>query len=196
MERWLCRPYWLLELIEIENELIPLGLVVALVVCLVALPLALSSYLSLWFQAYLTGAEIRLSTLLLMSLRGVDPKAIVSSKVMAVQAGLPPIPAEMEALVLAGGDISRVMLALIAASRANIQLDWDTAAAIDLAGRDILEAVQTSVIPKVILCPIPAPDCPDTLCGVAKDGIQLKVRVLVTVRTNLLQLIGARQKLP
>ena len=171
--------------------MIPLWLVIVLVVCLVGFPLALSSYLSLWFQAYLTGAEIRLWMLFLMSLRKVDPKAIVRSKVMAVQAGLPPIPtAEMEALVLAGGDISRVMLALIAASRANIQLDWDTAAAIDLAGRDILEAVQTSVIPKVILCPIPAPDCPDTLCGVAKDGIQLKVRVLVTVRTNLLQLIG------
>lgn len=126
-----------------------------------------------------------------MSLRQVDPKTIVRSKVMAVQAGLPEIPTnELEALQLAGGDVPKVVLALIAASRANIDLNWDTAAAINLAGRDVLEAVQTSVIPKVIPCPTPSTDSADTLYGVAKDGIQLKVRVLVTVRTNLLQLIG------
>jgi uncharacterized protein YqfA (UPF0365 family) len=89
-----------------------------------------------------------------------------------------------------GSSISWWRFAARDASRANIRLDWDTAAAIDLAGRDVLEAVQTSVIPKVILCPIPTAGSPDTLYGVAKDGIQLKVRVLVTVRTNLQQLIG------
>jgi uncharacterized protein YqfA (UPF0365 family) len=150
-----------------------------------------SGYLSLWLQARLTGADIRMWTLLMMSLRKVDPRMIVRSKVMAAQAGLPDIPTnELEALFLAGGDVPRVILALIAASRANIDLEWDTAAAIDLAGRDVLEAVQTSVIPKVILCPIPTAGSADTLYGVAKDGIQLKVRVLVTVRTNLQQLIG------
>lgn len=84
----------------------------------------------------------------------------------------------------------RVTFALIAAHRANIALDWGTACAIDLAGRDILEAVQVSVNPKVIDCPDPKSGRGTTLDGVAKDGIQLKVRVRVTVRTNLLQLIG------
>lgn len=151
----------------------------------------LSGYLSLWLQAYSSGASIGLWSLIMMSLRQVDPRAVVRSKVMAVQARLPAIPTrEMEALVLAGGNLPRVLLALVAASRANIMLAWDTAAAIDLAGRDILEAVQTSVIPKVILCPLPEDGSDGTLTGVAKDGIQLKVRVLVTVRTNLNQLIG------
>jgi uncharacterized protein YqfA (UPF0365 family) len=95
----------------------------------------------------------------------------------------------MEAHYLAGGNVQRLIRALIAAHRARIELDWDTAAAIDLAGRNVLEAVQTSVDPKVI-------DCPDpkqgriTLDGVAKDGIQLKARARVTVRTNLSQLVG------
>lgn len=150
-----------------------------------------SNYISLWLQAYFAGASIRLWTLFMMSLRKVDPKVIVRCKVMAAQAGLPTIPTKaIEAQYLAGGDVHRVTLALIAASRANIALDWDTASAIDLAGRDILDAVQTSVIPKVIYCPVQEPGSPKTLYGVAMDGIQLKVTVLVTVRTNLSQLIG------
>jgi uncharacterized protein YqfA (UPF0365 family) len=107
-----------------------------------------------------------------------------------VQAGLKGITTEdMEAHYLAGGNVRRLVQSLIAAHRAKIELDWQTAAAIDLAGRNIVEAVQTSVDPKVI-------DCPDphrgrrTLDGVAKDGIQLKARARVTVRTNLSQLIG------
>lgn len=164
---------------------------IALAVCLVGILFLLSGYISLWVQAYATGAKIPFLNLMLMSLRQVDPRTIVRSKVMAVQAGLPEIPtSELEALLLAGGDVPRVVLAIIAASRANIDLTWDTAAAINLAGRDVLEAVQTSVIPKVIQCPTPTSDSTDSLYGVAKDGIQLKVRVLVTVRTNLLQLIG------
>jgi uncharacterized protein YqfA (UPF0365 family) len=91
---------------------------------------------------------------------------------------------------LAGGDIHRVTLALIAADRAGICLDWTTAAAIDLAGRDVMEAVRVSVNPKVIDCPDPKDGGDGTLYGVAKDGIQLKVRVRVTVRTNLSQLVG------
>ncbi|WP_231742682.1 flotillin-like FloA family protein [Polystyrenella longa] len=153
--------------------------------------LLLARYLSLWLQAYVTGTGIKLLTLFLMSLRKVNPEVIVRSKVMAVQAGLTTISTNaIEAQYLAGGDVPRIMLALISAQRANIALDWDTAAAIDLAGRDILEAVQISVNPKVINCPIQESEGLSTLDGFAKDGIQLKVRALVTVRTNLLQLVG------
>ncbi len=148
-------------------------------------------YFSLWLQAYVTGTHISLLSLVLMSLRGVNPRTIVQCKVMAVQAGLNDIPTNaIESQYLAGGNVQRVTLALIAAQRAGIDLDWNTAAAIDLAGRDILEAVQLSVNPKVIFCPDPAVGHGDTLSGVAKDGIQLKVRVRVTVRTDIAQLIG------
>jgi uncharacterized protein YqfA (UPF0365 family) len=110
---------------------------------------------------------------------------------MAVQAGLVDFPTStIEAQILAGGNVQRVTHALIAAHRAGIDLDWNTAAAIDLAGRDILEAVQLSVNPKVISCPNPEDGRGGTLVGVAKDGIQLKVRVQVTVRTNLSGLVG------
>jgi uncharacterized protein YqfA (UPF0365 family) len=130
-------------------------------------------------------------SLMLMTLRGVDAREIVDSKVMAVQAGLTHHSTRgMEAHYLAGGNVEGVTRALVVAHRANIPLDWDTAAAIDLAGRDILEAVQTSVSPKGIDCPAITERVQATIDGVAKDGIQLKVRVRVTVRTNLLQLIG------
>lgn len=110
---------------------------------------------------------------------------------MAVQSGqLELATSVIEAQYLAGGDIRRVTLAVIAADRAGIHLDWDTAAAIDLAGRDILEAVTTSVRPRVIFCPDPTDARSDVLYGVARDGIQLKVSVRVTVRTNLKQLVG------
>lgn len=147
-------------------------------------------YFNLWIRAFTTRAKIDPFTLVFMSLRKVNPNAIVDAKITAVQAGLPHIPTRaFEAHYLAGGNIQRVVRALVAAHRANIDLDWDTASAIDLAGRDVLEAVRTSVDPKVI-------DCPDprlgrtTLDGVAKDGIQLKARARVTVRTNLSQLVG------
>jgi uncharacterized protein YqfA (UPF0365 family) len=148
-------------------------------------------YFSLWLQAYFTGTGISFLDLILMSLRNIDPKVIVQAKVMAVQSGLvAPSPGAHEAHYLAGGDVHRVTLALIIASRAGICLDWDTAAAIDLAGRDIMDAVMVSVNPKVINCPDPTAGLGDTLYAVAKDGIQLKVRVQVTVRANLEQLVG------
>jgi uncharacterized protein YqfA (UPF0365 family) len=147
-------------------------------------------YFKLWLRAFVTRAKIGPLNLVFMSLRKVNPNIIVDSKITAVQAGLSGITTEaMEAHYLAGGNVRRLVQSLIAAHRAKIDLDWDTAAAIDLAGRNVLEAVQTSVDPKVI-------DCPDTrtgrmtLDGVAKDGIQLKARARVTVRTNLSQLIG------
>lgn len=153
--------------------------------------LVVSRYFSLWLQAYVTGTRIGLLSLVLMSLRRVDPKVIVRCKVIAVQGGLPDFSTSaMESQYLAGGNVQRVTLALIAAHRAGIDLDWNTAAVIDLAGRDILEAVRVSVNPKVIYCPDPRTGGGDTLDGVSQDGIQLKVRVRVTVRTNLRQLVG------
>jgi uncharacterized protein YqfA (UPF0365 family) len=147
-------------------------------------------YFNLWLRAFVTRARIGPLSLVFMSLRKVNPNLIVDAKISAVQAGITDIPTSaLEAHYLAGGNVTRVIRALIAAHRASIDLDWDTAAAIDIAGRDVLEAVRTSVDPKVI-------DCPDTrhgrttLDGVAKDGIQLKARARVTVRTNLGQLIG------
>lgn len=153
--------------------------------------LIVSRYFTLWLRAYTSGTRISLPSLVLMSLRKVDPHVIVQCKVMAVQAGIAEIPTNgMEAQYLAGGNILRVTSALIVAHRAGIKLDWNTASAIDLSGRDVLEAVQVSVYPKVIHCPDPADGRGETLDGVARDGIQLKVRVRVTVRTNIAQLIG------
>jgi uncharacterized protein YqfA (UPF0365 family) len=147
-------------------------------------------YFKLWLQAFVTRAKIGPLHLVFMSLRKVNPHVIVDTKIMAVQAGLKDIETDaLEAHYLAGGNIRRVVQAMIAAQRARIDLNWDTAAAIDLAGRNVLEAVQTSVDPKVIDCPDPRRGR-DTLDGVAKNGIQLKARARVTVRTNLEQLIG------
>ena len=167
------------------------GVSIAAMIFGVLLVVVVSQYSLIWLQAYLTGTHIRLLSLVAMSLRRVDPNVIVRSKVMAVQAGLTDFSTEaIEAQYLAGGDVHRVTLALIAANRAGIDLEWSTAAAVDLAGRDVLEAVQVSVNPKVIDCPDPAAGRGDTLSGVAKDGVQLRVRVRVTVRTDLSQLIG------
>jgi uncharacterized protein YqfA (UPF0365 family) len=146
---------------------------------------------NLWLRAFVSRAQINPITLAFMSLRKVNPNVIVDAKIMAVQAGLTDVTTGgLEAHFLAGGNVRRCVQALIAAHRAKIDLNWDIAAAIDLAGRNVLEAVQTSVNPKVI-------DCPDvkrggrlTLDGVAKNGIQLKARARVTVRTNIAQLIG------
>lgn len=150
-------------------------------------------YFNLWLRSFVTRAKIGPIALVMMALRKINPNAIVQSKIMAVQAGLTTITTEdMEAHYLAGGNVERVVRSLIASHRANIELDWDTAAAIDLAGRNVLEAVRTSVDPKVIDCPDPAKSTGGrtTLDGVAKDGIQLKARARVTVRTNLQQLVG------
>jgi uncharacterized protein YqfA (UPF0365 family) len=148
------------------------------------------SYGRLWFQAYWSKARVTFFELLGMSLRKVNARTIVQARIMAAQAGLGDITSrKLEAHSLAGGDVPRVIRALIAAQRADLDLDFDRACAIDLAGRDVLDAVQTSVNPKVI-------DCPDTASGkttlsaVAKNGVELKIRARVTVRTNLQQLIG------
>jgi uncharacterized protein YqfA (UPF0365 family) len=150
-------------------------------------------YLGLWIQCKFTGTKISLPDLVMMSLRKVNPTIIVRSLIMAVQAGLlrdyPLTRRQLEAHYLAGGNVPNCVKALIAAHRASIPLDWETAAAIDLAGRDLLDAVRTSVYPKVIDCPDPKKKA-GTLDAVAGDGIQLKARARVTVRTNLQQIIG------
>jgi uncharacterized protein YqfA (UPF0365 family) len=154
----------------------------------------LARYLRLWIQSYASSAGIGLFDLVAMSFKKVNPAVIVRSKIMAVQAGLGDSSGvtgqALEAHYLAGGRVPLVVQALIAANKAKIaELDFKRAAAIDLAGRNVREAVQTSVYPKVI-------DCPgrnsgrESLDAVAKDGIQLKVKARVTVRTNLYQLIG------
>ena len=144
----------------------------------------------------MSSANISLLSLIGMSFRRVDARLIVQGKIMAVQAG---IGAEketgvttrrLEAHYLAGGNVPNVIKAIIAAHRADIDLDFDRAAAIDLAGRDVLDAVQTSVYPKVIDCPDPKRSSRTTLSAIAKNGVELKVRARVTVRTNIGQLIG------
>jgi uncharacterized protein YqfA (UPF0365 family) len=149
------------------------------------------NYGQLWFQAYWSKAQVTFLDLLGMSLRKVNARTIVQARIMAIQAGLGPdiTPRRLEAHSLAGGDVPRVIRALIAAQRADLDLDFDRACAIDLAGRDVLDAVQTSVNPKVIDCPDTASGKPN-LSAVARNGVELKIRARVTVRTNLQQLIG------
>lgn len=159
-------------------------------ICLVFLFL-FGKYFKLWLRAFMSGAYINPIRLVIMALQKVNPHVIVDSNIMSVQAGLDKVSADqMAAHYLAGGNVRRLIRALIAAQRARIELDWNTAAAIDLAGRDVFEAVQTSVDPKVIDCPDSRKEGRSTLDGVAKDGVQLKARARVTVRTNLAQLVG------
>ena len=146
-------------------------------------------FLNLWIQAITSGAQVSILSLIAMRLRKVDPRVIVLSRIRAVQAGLNISTRQLESHYLSGGNVPRVITALIAADRAKINLPFDTACAIDLAGRDILDAVHTSVNPKVIDCPDPAKGR-ETIDAVAQDGIQLKVKARITVRTNIARLVG------
>lgn len=165
-----------------------IGLIILGVVVLIAFMLILK-FARLWIQAFFARAEVRLSELIGMWLRKVDARIIVISKITAVQAGLKLTTRDLESHYLAGGRVPNVVRALIAANRANITLSFKTATAIDLAGRDILDAVTTSVKPKVIDCPDPAKGR-ETIDAVAQDGIQLKAKARVTVRMNIDRLIG------
>ena len=147
-------------------------------------------YANLYIRSVLTGAGIGLFDMFAMSLRKVDPAVIVNAKVMLVQARIEAIERrDLEAHLLAGGRVLRLVQAMISANRAGIDLDFRTAAGIDLAGRDLLDAVKTSVTPKVIDCPNPASG-KTTIAAVAKDGIQVLARARVTVRTNIARLVG------
>jgi uncharacterized protein YqfA (UPF0365 family) len=158
--------------------------------------LLMAKYIGLWIQAKTSNARVSMPSLIGMGFRQVDPRIIVNAKIMATQAGLDisepngVTTNRLEAHYLAGGHVMRVIQAIIAAQRARIDLGFDRAVAIDLAGRDCLDAVQTSVNPKVIDCPDPRRSGKDFLSAVAKNGVELKVRARVTVRTNLDQLIG------
>jgi len=147
--------------------------------------LFLFSYLipiRLWLAARFAGAHVSLATLIGMRFRRVPPKVVVEPRISAVRAGLDiPVP-PLESHYLAGGNVAKVVYALISADKAGIELDFQRAAAIDLAGRDVLEAVKMSVNPKVITTPVVA--------AVAKDGIQLKAVSRVTVRANIDRLVG------
>jgi uncharacterized protein YqfA (UPF0365 family) len=147
------------------------------------------SFFNLWIQALFTGAKVGFLDLIGMKLRKVDYAMIVRQKIALVQAGVKVDNEELEAHYLARGNVPKVATAVIAAHKAGIDLPWRIAAAIDLAGRDILDAVKTSVNPKVIDCPDPSKGRP-TLDGVCKNGIQLKARARVTVRTKLDRLVG------
>jgi uncharacterized protein YqfA (UPF0365 family) len=147
------------------------------------------SFLRLWIQCFLTSAKIGIFDLVGMKLRNVDYGMIVRQKISLVQAGVKVSTQELEAHYLSRGNVPKTAAAVIAAHKAGIDLPWRIAAAIDLAGRDVLDAVKTSVNPKVIDCPDPAKGRP-TLDGVCKNGIQLRARARVTVRTKLDRLVG------
>ena len=172
------------------------GLILVSFLILMSVMAVVITYGTLWFQAYMSSADVSILSLVGMGFRQVNSKIIVHAKIMVAQAGLDigqiagiSTP-RLEAHYLAGGDVMKVIHAIIAAHRADIDLDFDRAAAIDLAGRDVLDAVRTSVYPKVIDCPDASRSGKSTLSAIAKDGVELRIRTRVTVRTNLEQLIG------
>ncbi len=169
----------------------PIVMVLALILLLGLLifSVVLISFFRLWLRALLSGASVSLASLVGMSLRRINPNVIVDSRIMAVKSGLNLSTNELETHYLAGGDVVRVVRALIAANKANIELSFKQSTAIDLAGRDVLDAVQTSVRPKVIDAPDPSKGA-STVAAVAMDGIQLKAKARVTVRTNINRLVG------
>ena len=172
----------------LPKELAVVGVIFGGIILLIML-LMMFKYGWLYIQALASGAPVPLIQLVGMTLRRVNARVVVQSRIMSKKAGLEILTPPLEAHYLAGGNVVNVVCALIAANKANIDLTFQQACAIDLAGRDVLDAVKTSVNPKVI-------DCPDakrgrlTIDAVAKDGIQLKVKARVTVRANLPRLVG------
>jgi uncharacterized protein YqfA (UPF0365 family) len=180
----LFRPWLAVDLPGLDVILLVVGLIVVLIVLAFFF-----KFFKLWIQSYFSGARISILELVGMWLRKVDAGVIVRSKIALVQAGLTIDTKNLEAHYLAGGNVIAVMRAMIAADRARIPMDFHTAAGIDLAGRDVVDAIQTSVNPKVIDCPDPKKDKRE-VAAVARDGIQVLARARVTVRTNLKQLVG------
>jgi len=155
------------------------------------------SFFSVWLRASLAGAPVGMLNLWAMKLRGVPFSLIVDARIRAKKAGIPLLVDDVEAQYLAGGNVIDCVHALIAAQKAGIALDWQRACAIDLAtkgsGKSVEEAVRTSVDPKVIDCPNPQSGR-TTIDGVAKDGIQVKVKARVTVRTHLDRFVGGAKE--
>ena len=163
---------------------------VALSIALLIFLFVFLRYANLYVRSVLTKAGVGLLDMVAMSLRRVSPATIVNARVNLVQARIADIDKrDLEAHFLAGGNIERVVRALIAADRAGLGLDFRTAAGIDLAGRDVLDAVRTSVTPKVIDCPNPASGKSE-VAAVAKNGIQVLAKARITVRTNISRLVG------
>ena len=179
------------RILAAENPTRMIGVAVLVILIFMGLVffLLFLKFFRLWLQAKLSRADVKFSELIGMWLRKVDTRIIVISKITAVQAGLELTTRDLESHYLAGGRVPNVVRALIAANRANIELTLKTATAIDLAGRDILDAVQTSVNPKVIDCPDPKKG-KQTVDAVAQDGIQLQAKARVTVRANIQRLVG------
>ncbi len=178
-------------LAEITSNVSGFFLLLVALVALIAVILffMMLRYISLWFQAFVSGAPISLFNIIGISLRKIPPRIIVSARITSFKAGLKQITvSDLETHYLAGGNVLNVVQAMIVADKANFPLTWRQATAIDLAGRDLLEAVKTSVNPKVIDCPDRGQG--DYITAVAKNGVQLRCRARVTVRTNLLQLVG------
>ena len=160
-----------------------LWIVLALVVALVVITVFLRFVpVGLWITSLAAGVHVSISSLVGMRLRRIQPKRLVEPLIKARKAGLDVTLSKLETHYLAGGNVDRVINALIAAQRSNIEMPFEKASAIDLAGRDVLQAVQMSVTPKVIETPVVA--------AIAKDGIELRAKARVTVRTNIERLVG------
>ena len=156
---------------------------VALIFALIFVMIFLSFVpIGLWITSLASGVHVGISSLIGMKLRRIQPKRLVDPLIKARKAGLDMSLSKLETHYLAGGNVDRVINALIAAQRSNIEMPFEKASAIDLAGRDVLQAVQMSVTPKVIETPVVA--------AIAKDGIELRAKARVTVRTNIERLVG------
>jgi len=164
-----------------------------LAVVLLVLAVMVLNFGMIYIRALFSGAKATFTELIALRLRRMPVGLIVDSRITAVRSGLPLSIDELSTHFLAGGNVPMVVLALVAAKKAGIHLDFDRACAIDLAtkgtGKSVIEAVRTSINPKVIECPTPIPGR-STIDGVAKDGIVIKARALVTVRTNLDRFVG------
>jgi len=170
------------------SSIAPLITTVIIIIALVFLGIFFY-FLKVWVRALAAGAHVTLFNLVGMKLRGIKPVLIVDAKIMATKAGLVVSTNDLEAHYLAGGSVGKVTRALIAADKANIPLTFQKACAIDLAGRDIEDAVRTSVNPRVIDCPNPEKG-KSTVDAVAMDGIQLNAKARVTIRANIDRLVG------
>ena len=176
---------------------IPLIIAIPAVIAILIAAGLLFSFVGVWLKAKLNGAPVGWLNLIGMRLGGVPYSLVVDARITAVKAGIEVTTDKISAHYLAGGNVVPTVQALVAAQKAGIVLDWDRACAIDLAtkgsGKSVVEAVRTSVDPKVIDCPNPESGR-TTIDGVAKDGIQVKVKARVTVRTHLDRFVGGAKE--
>ncbi len=175
------------------KEILWLALFVFIGIAVLVIGVLVMNFFSVWVRALFSGAKVTFTELIALRLRSVPVGMLVDTRITAIKSGLPLTIDDLSTHYLAGGNIEMVVLALIAARKAAIHLEFDRACAIDLAtkgtNKSVLEAVKTSVNPRVIPCPNPASG-KTTIDGVAKDGIVVKAKALVTVRTNLDRFVG------